>query len=1715
MSDQPTLDQKTKHQKDCACNTCKPKFAHLHQHTAYSLLDGAARIKDLMKWVKEVSPENPTVAMTDHGNMHGAVEFYKTAVGEGVKPIIGFEAYVTAGSRFEKKKASSKLDGGYFHLTLLAKNFKGYQNLCKLNSRGWLEGFYGKPRVDHELLKEYSEGVVALSGCLGAQIPRTLLDIGFEAGEEALKKYLELYGDNFFIELQDHGIDEQKRLNPMLKQLANKYGLGMVATNDGHYVRKEDARAHEALLAIQTKTVLSDPNRFKFPCDEFYVKTPNEMGAVIPEAEYPSALSNTMLVADLCDVTLPIGDKRVYQMPEMKIPAGRTLAEQLRIQTYEGLMHRYSVVDETFLRGYLKVALSNVDAKELAAMKLDDVLLALAKEAEKGRQPKEEGQTYPKYVYEHLEQFKQVSKNTEALTILERAEFELGVIAAMGFPDYFLIVADFINWAKDNGIAVGPGRGSGAGSIVAYATRITNIDPLAYELLFERFLNPERISMPDFDIDFSDVRRMEVVEYVREKYGEEKVSQIATFGTMASKAAIKDAARVLESSYADADAVSKLVPVVFGKARPIAKAMEEVPEIKQMYDNGASEFMDVAMALEGLTRHASVHAAGVIIAREPIQELAPVFRSGDGPIVCQYDMGSIEELGFLKMDFLGLRTLSFIEAAVRIIKQSRGIELNPDEFPIDDEKTFELLSRGEAAGVFQFESPGMVDTLRKLKPRRVQDLIAVSALYRPGPMENIPTYIRRHHGLEAVRFEEFPNAEKYLEPILRETYGIPVYQEQIMQIAQAVAGYTLGGADILRRAMGKKKVSEMEKQRKIFTEGAAQNGIPKDEANAIFDLLEKFANYGFNKCLVGETLVPDKHGNVGTIQELYLAKESTVGGNKGLQRGTEALEVITQDNFSVTTSKAVGIMQNGVKPVYKLITSLGKEITATGNHPFLTLDGWKNLEDLKLGDRIASPARLPMEGQRAWEQHKLVTLGWVLAEGNTCHPCGVYVYTNNQEMVDDVVTATKQFENTQPTVKQRTDRNDVFDIYLGTGKRDSASGGKSGARLWLESLGIVGQNATQKGFPRAVFTLRSEDIAVILGRYWSGDGFIAAEQNFTPYAATSSKNLAKQLQHLLLRFGIVSRVAEKTFAYREGRTGYTVHVVGRRSVENFLKHLAPHMVGREGQLECLRDYLAHTPANLESLDTLPPEVKFWVKAEKEKSGLPWNDIEERSGVCVKELYGDLKAHKKGFRRETIRKLAEFFDSDKLRQACSEDIFWESVVSIEYKGEEMTYDLEVSRTHNFVANDLIVHNSHSAAYGVLSYQTAYLKTHYPVEFAAALLTVERANSDKVAQYVNDARHLGIPVLSPDINESLSDFTPVGDVVRFGLYGIKNVGDAAVEHILEERNKRGKFKDIWDFCERIDMTTVNKRALEHLIKAGAFDQLGKRDVLLANLEPAMKWGAGTRAQAEQGQMGLFGIEDVKPPEMVKGESLTELQLLKMEKDALGLYISSHPMHSYPGLAEAASCTVEGLEAWYKEQIKDNFGGRIKVALAGLMQSVVKKPTKSGKMMARFVIADETGAREVVAFSRTYDEISPLLANDVPVVLICEPKQNGETFDLMADRLIRWDNRGQLPEVAVFEFDLSAINHLQLNELRSYLDEYTGIVPVHLKVNSEQGSVLYETEGVKIDKNRLEQLKESCPWLKAAVTIDMGRLLRDRGENPWQKKQASPPAASEVPF
>ncbi|WP_347240734.1 DNA polymerase III subunit alpha, partial [Thermus sp.] len=806
----------------------KLRFAHLHQHTQFSLLDGAAKLSDLLRWVKETTPEDPALAITDHGNLFGAVEFYKKATEMGIKPILGYEAYVAAESRFDRKRGKG-LDGGYFHLTLLAKDFKGYQNLVRLASRAYLEGFYEKPRIDREILREHAEGLIALSGCLGAEIPQFILQDRLDLAEARLEEYLSIFGDRFFIEIQNHGLPEQRKVNEVLKEFARKYGLGMVATNDGHYVKREDARAHEVLLAIQSKANLDDPERWRFPCDEFYVKTPEEMRAMLPEAEWgDEPFDNTVEIARMCNVDLPIGDKMVYRIPRFPLPEGRTEAQYLRELTFKGLLRRYpDRITEGFYREVLRRLgkLPPHGDGEALAWALAQVEEA-AWEGLKAGLPPLEG-----------------VREWTAEAILHRALYELSVIERMGFPGYFLIVQDYINWARKNGISVGPGRGSAAGSLVAYAVGITNIDPLRFGLLFERFLNPERVSMPDIDTDFSDRERDRVIQYVRERYGEDRVAQIGTLGSLASKAALKDVARVYGIPHKRAEELAKLIPVQFGKPKPLQEAIQVVPELRAEMerDPKVREVLEVAMRLEGLNRHASVHAAGVVIAAEPLTDLVPLMRDQEGRPVTQYDMGAVEALGLLKMDFLGLRTLTFLDEAKRIIRESRGVELDYDRLPLDDPKTFELLSRGETKGVFQLESGGMTATVRGLKPRRVEDIIALVSLYRPGPMEHIPTYIRRHHGLEPVSYSEFPHAEKHLRPILDETYGIPVYQEQIMQIASAVAGYSLGEADLLRRAMGKKKVEEMQKHRERFVRGAKERGVPEEEANRLFDMLEAFA----------------------------------------------------------------------------------------------------------------------------------------------------------------------------------------------------------------------------------------------------------------------------------------------------------------------------------------------------------------------------------------------------------------------------------------------------------------------------------------------------------------------------------------------------------------------------------------------------------------------------------------------------------------------------------------------------------------------------------------------------------------------------------------------------------------------------------------------------------------------------------------------------------
>ncbi len=750
-------------------------FVHLHIHSEFSLLDGANRIKDLPVRAKELGMN--AMAITDHGVMYGAIDFYKACKKEGIKPIIGCEVYVAPRSRFDKEP---NIDNKYNHLILLAKDNEGYKNLSKLVSIGFVEGYYYKPRIDLEVLEKYHKGLICLSACLAGSVNQALLNGETEKAEQIAMWHKNLFGEDYYIEIQNNGIKEQVLANQKLVQLARKLDIPLVATNDAHYLKKEDSYSHEVLLCIQTGKKMSDEDRMRFETDELYVKSPEEMSSYF--ANFPDAIENTVKIAEKCNVEFEFGHTI---LPNYDVPEGfATHYDYLEKLCYDGIKNRY------------------------------------------GENPSNE--------------------------ILDRAKYELETVKKMGYVDYFLIVWDFIHYAKENDIPVGPGRGSGAGSLLAYAIEITDIDPIKYGLIFERFLNPERISMPDFDVDFSDAERQKVIDYVSNKYGKDHVSQIITFGTMAAKMVIRDVARVLEFPYSEADRLAKMIPNEIHIT--IAKALEQNRELKELYDNDekVKKLLDIAMSLEGMPRQASTHACGVIIAREPVDTYVPLYVR-DGQISTQYIMTTLEELGLLKMDFLGLRTLTVIKDTIELVKKTHGIDVKFDE-EMNDSKVFKLWQEGNTIGLFQFESQGMTNFMKELKPDCLEDLIAGVSLYRPGPMDQIPRYIK---GKLNPGHNEYTHPS--LEPILNVTYGCMVYQEQVMQIVRDLAGYSLGRADLVRRAMGKKKLDVMAKEREIFINGqldddgnivvpgCVRNGIDAESANKIFDEMAEFAKYAFNK----------------------------------------------------------------------------------------------------------------------------------------------------------------------------------------------------------------------------------------------------------------------------------------------------------------------------------------------------------------------------------------------------------------------------------------------------------------------------------------------------------------------------------------------------------------------------------------------------------------------------------------------------------------------------------------------------------------------------------------------------------------------------------------------------------------------------------------------------------------------------------------------------
>lgn len=747
-------------------------FVHLHNHTHYSLLDGLTQLDELILRAK--SEGSPAVAITDHGTMYGVIEFYQKCKKHGIKPIVGVETYLAPKSRFDKL---NRIDAKNYHLLLLAKNEIGYKNLIKLVSAAHLEGFYYKPRVDWELLQKYHEGIIASTACLGGEIAQHILAGDLDGARKRILEYNELFGqDNFYLEIMDHPeLDGQEKVNQALIAFSRELGIPLVATNDIHYLKKEDAEAQDILLCLQNKKKIGDTDRMTMiGKGDYSMRSNAEMIEAFKNT--PEAITNTIKIADMCNLEIELG---TVQLPHFEVPEGYNGSSYLRYKCEIGLTARFPDLEEG---------------------------------------------------------------TDEAKKIRDRMDFELSVVEKMGWPSYFLIVADFVNWAKDNGVVVGPGRGSAAGSLVCYLTGITNLDPLKYDLLFERFLNPERVSMPDIDMDFSDIRRNDVLEYVAKKYGEDHVSQIITFGTMAARAAVRDVGRVLDYPYDFCDSISKDIPM-FTK---LEEAIRTVPELKERYSKNpdAKRVLDYALRLEGVARHSSTHACGVLITKNPLTDYTPIqyASSADKSVVSQYSAHPIEDLGLLKMDFLGLKNLTIIEAALKIIKNTRGLKININDIPMDDKAAYELFQRGETTGVFQFESSGMKRYLRDLKPTEFEDIIAMVALYRPGPMEWIPDYITGKHGEKKVVY-----LHPKLEPILAKTYGVAIYQEQVMQIARDLAGFSMGQADVLRKAMGKKIASLLAEQKEKFIDGCVKNGIYKELAEKIFSFIEPFAGYGFNR----------------------------------------------------------------------------------------------------------------------------------------------------------------------------------------------------------------------------------------------------------------------------------------------------------------------------------------------------------------------------------------------------------------------------------------------------------------------------------------------------------------------------------------------------------------------------------------------------------------------------------------------------------------------------------------------------------------------------------------------------------------------------------------------------------------------------------------------------------------------------------------------------
>ncbi|NRT20358.1 DNA polymerase III alpha subunit [Hymenobacter sp. 9A] len=1522
-----------------------PVFSHLHSHTQYSLLDGQASIGALMK--KAQADGMPAVALTDHGNMFGAFNFVAEANKYNVKPIVGCEFYLVEDRH---KKAFSREKGERdvrHHQLLLAKDQAGYHNLSKLCSLSFIEGSYSKfPRIDKELLEQYHEGLIATSCCIGAEIPQTILFRSETEAEEKLKWWLNMFGDDYYIEIQRHGLmnfdgtgKSQEDVNQVLLRLAHKHGVKVICTNDSHYVDQTDFAAHDLLLCVNTGEEHSIPvgdirtnyytlltsdgtvrydlldnlrqnhgrderaqkqlrrideelqkpkphTRFGFANDQFYFKKQAEMNALF--ADVPESVDNTN---EIVDKITPPKLARDILLPNFPLPAQFANADDfLRDLTFKGAFEG----------------------------------------------PK------PRY-------------SERTAEVEERLNYELRIIQTMGFAGYFLITQDFINHGRSVGVAVGPGRGSAAGSAVAYCVGITNIDPIKYSLLFERFLNPERVSMPDIDIDFDDVNRQKVIDYVVQKYGKTQVAQIITFGTMAAKSSIKDVARAMELPLPQTNDLTKMVPEQVGTT--LAKAFAENMELDMIRrdehpDNLKGQILRLAVQLEGSVRNTGIHAAGVIIAPDDITKYIPVSTSKDSDLlVTQFDGKVIESAGMLKMDFLGLKTLTIIVDAMRLIERNHGVKIDIDEIPLDDEKTYALYQRGDTIGTFQFESEGMRQHLKDLKPTNIEDLIAMNALYRPGPMQFIPNFINRKHGREPI---EYPH--ELLEPILKNSQGI---------------------------------------------------------------------------CVTGDTLVHD--ADTGARVRI-----DQLAGRVGSFR----VQGVDTD-LRPAVAPVTHFFDNGVRDVVRVRLRDGSCVTMTPDHQVLTESGWQEIQRLGVGSFIATPRRLDVGNEADYDLSKLRTLAYLLADGSlTSGACCDFV-SQSPALVAEYTRCVHSFENL--TVSTFPQVRDVTRVSVKVA--DKAHYHEPTTLLtWLRALGLKtqkgGLNSREKFVPEFVFGLSQECIAHFVASLWDCDGHVGEKICFYK---TISPLLARDVQTLLLRLGLRSVVYETAYRNPGDATDTTAYQISTYQLRRFDAMVGPHLVEKRRAYD---GPATPSPTDAVCRETFVAELRrAWPGSDK--------GLMRAHGFDRQHLLPARRARNPRVSAALVAPLTDVLALPATQRNLR--VRWEEIVSIEPAGQQRVYDITVEGIHNFVGNNVLVHNcvyqeqimqaaqimagyslggadllrramgkkdmkkmalerekfvkgafdlhkvpakkasevfdvmekfaeygfnrSHSAAYSVVAYQTGYLKANYPAEYMAAVLTNNMGDIKKVTFFIEEARKQGVDVLGPDVNESLLKFNVNQEgKIRFGMAAVKGAGELAVETMVEEREKAGPYADIFDFAKRVNLRTVNKKTFESLAQAGAFDDFGKHRRLYLDapagdqplIEKAMRLGQQHAAAKESSQHSLFGASAFGAvaaplPKMHEMEPWTKTEQLRREKEVVGFYLSGHPLDSYK-LELDAYCTC-GLEQVEKHKNKE-------INVAGLITNVAFKTTKMGQSFATFTLEDYETSISPALFRDDYTRFAPLI-------------------------------------------------------------------------------------------------------------------------------------------